>query len=187
MLRRSPSKAKDVWFGGDIAQSSPAMRAFATTSHSLPIGNMNADCESSRLLMSLTAAHRWLQSSFADARPLLRSYEGGCVCYTYDQAVGVCAFVALGDFDSAHRLLLALSSLQLASGGFYTAYWENGSPQEYNQHVGPVLWVALAAFLHERYSGSTEFRSLGTHGRLQDPNLLSLSFFLRRLTRYATD
>lgn len=133
-----------------------------TTSHSFPIGTMNADCASSRLLMSLSAAHRWLQSAFSNTRPLLRSYEGGGVCYTYDQAIGVCAFVALGEFDSAHRLLLALSSLQLASGGFYTAYWENGAPQEYNQHVGPVLWVALAAFLYERYSGSKEFRSLGT-------------------------
>lgn len=121
--------------------------------------------------MSITAAQRWLQTTMSPVYPLLRSYEGGNVCYTYDQAVGVCAFVALGDLPVAHQLLVSLSQMQLPSGAFYTAYWDNGAPQEYNQHVGPVLWVALAALMYERAANTMQFRPLGS--------ILSVDFFVK--------
>lgn len=75
------------------------------------------------------------------------------VCFTYDQAVAAIAFKAKGDTARAKLILDRLQALQTSSGSWYTAYncstlrvWES------NQHVGPVLWVALAANYYGGYS-----------------------------------
>jgi hypothetical protein len=75
------------------------------------------------------------------------------VCFTYDQAVAAVAFKAKGDSARAKLILDRLQSLQLSSGSWYTAY--NCStlvPWESHQHVGPNLWIVLAA---KYYGGST--------------------------------
>jgi len=75
------------------------------------------------------------------------------VCFTYDQAVAAIAFKAKGDSARAKLILDRLQALQMSSGSWYNAYnCSTLQPWESHQHVGPVLWVALAA---KYYGGST--------------------------------
>lgn len=75
------------------------------------------------------------------------------VCFTYDQAVAAIAFKAKGDSARAKLVLDRLQSLQMSSGSWYTAYnCSTLQPWESNQHIGPNLWVVLAA---KYYGGST--------------------------------
>ena len=78
------------------------------------------------------------------------------ISYTYDQAVGAIAFLVKGDIASAKTVLDTLKSLQNPSGSWYTAYYCNSTAvQEGHQHVGPVLWVAMAVAKYEQDTGDT--------------------------------
>jgi hypothetical protein len=79
------------------------------------------------------------------------------VCFTYDQAVAAIAFKAKGDSARAKKVLDRLQALQMSSGSWYTAYnCSTLQPWESHQHVGPTLWVVLAA----HYYGGTTYDTM---------------------------
>ncbi|HEY8024283.1 MAG TPA: hypothetical protein VIF60_06940, partial [Burkholderiaceae bacterium] len=74
-------------------------------------------------------AYNWLISQ-KNANGLVTSFQGGNVCYTYDNAVAITAFLLKGDTASAKAVLNEFKSLQLSDGSWYNAYYTNGGVQE---------------------------------------------------------
>lgn len=109
-----------------------------------------------------TNAHNWLKARMV-ATGLVDSYQDSRdICYTYDQGVAAIAFQAKGDAVNARRVLDALKSMQYADGSWNTAYYcSSKSVQESQKHVGPVLWVAMAAAYYEKKTGDTQYRAMG--------------------------
>lgn len=101
-------------------------------------------------------AYNWLKSQQC-ATGLVDSFsDAQQISYTYDQAVAAIAFLVKGDTASAKSVLDTLKNLQTAQGSWYTAYYCNNlSVQEFNQHVGPVLWVVMAIAKYEVDTGDT--------------------------------
>jgi hypothetical protein len=94
---------------------------------------------------------------------LVDSYQNqDDICYTYDQAVAIIAFLAKGDITNARKVLDAAKSLQGSDGSWYTAYFGNTlAVQETQKHVGPVMWMALAVASYETRSGDiTTYRPM---------------------------
>ena len=106
-------------------------------------------------------AHVWLRGRMLSTG-LIDSYQNADdICYTYDQAVAAIAFLAKADNTNARRVLDAMKILQGSDGSWYTAYFGNGSVQESQRHVGPVMWMALAVASYERRTGDIiRYRSM---------------------------
>ncbi|MBH0231403.1 hypothetical protein [Halobacillus yeomjeoni] len=101
-------------------------------------------------------AYDWLKGQQCSTGLLDSFSDSQQISYTYDQAVGAIAFLLKGDTASAKTVLDSLKNLQNPSGSWYTAYYcNNTSVQEHNQHVGPVLWVAMAVAKYEQDTGDT--------------------------------
>ena len=84
------------------------------------------------------------------------------VCFVYDQAVATMAFLAVGDTSSAKKVLANLQNWQQDDGAFYTAHWcDTNEIWEYNQHVGPTVWVAMAAKKYSNVTGDAQFEAMG--------------------------
>ncbi|MDC7222485.1 MAG: family 16 glycosylhydrolase [Spirochaetales bacterium] len=84
------------------------------------------------------------------------------ICYTYDQAVAIIAFLAYGDEDRAEEVLSTMESMQDSDGYWLNSYWWNGYGEEIRKHVGPVIWMALAAMNYEIQTGDTTYRTMAT-------------------------
>ncbi|GAM12337.1 hypothetical protein [Mesobacillus selenatarsenatis] len=101
-------------------------------------------------------AYNWLKGQQCTTGLIDSFSDSQQISYTYDQAVGAIAFLLKGDHAGAKAVLDSLKSLQTPSGSWYTAYYcNNKSVQEYNQHVGPVLWVVMAVAKYEKDTGDT--------------------------------
>jgi len=109
------------------------------------------------------------------------------VCFTYDQAVAVIAYLLKDDTARAEGILATMRALQLQQrgepkddgisheGSWYTAYqltWQNGTSAgagdspwklygwEWKRHVGPAMWMAIAAMCFEKETGDTSYRQM---------------------------
>jgi len=79
-------------------------------------------------------------------------------CYTYDQALGIIAFAAAGDQETARRLLRALQDVQNEDGSFATCYdTSNHKVVVATPYSGNNAWVIMAANYYARASGDQEF------------------------------
>jgi hypothetical protein len=114
-------------------------------------------------------AYNWLASQQDQYKTgLIESYDDleilRDVCFTYDQAVAAIAFMIKGDTKRTQSILDRLQDLQNSSGSWYTAYHCNNSTVwEWDQHVGPVLWVTLAIAAYEQSIGDTSYHSVATN------------------------
>ncbi len=101
-------------------------------------------------------AYMWLKARVLSTG-LVDSYEDQQdICYTYDQAVAAIAFLIKDDQANATKVLDALQRMQHADGSWNTAYvCTTQAVQETQQHVGPVVWVALAVAQYEQRTGDT--------------------------------
>jgi hypothetical protein len=95
---------------------------------------------------------------------LIRSYnDSSSASYTYDNALAVMAFVAMGDYNNAKTILDAFqNNISIpACGGYHDAYdYKNklaGGPIS----VGPNAWLLNAVNLYQYKTGDTRFESLG--------------------------
>lgn len=101
-------------------------------------------------------AYTWLKGKRCTTGLIDSFSDSQQISYTYDQAVGAIAFLLKGDTASAKTVLDTMKSLQTPSGSWYTAYYcNNKSVQEFNQHVGPVIWVVMAVAKYEKATGDT--------------------------------
>ncbi|HBS46475.1 MAG TPA: hypothetical protein DEA91_22030, partial [Paenibacillus sp.] len=68
------------------------------------------------------------------------------IVYTYDQAVAAIAFIVKGERTRAEQVLNKMRDIQDPSGFWLNSYWyNNGFGEEIRKHVGPVVWMAMAA------------------------------------------
>ncbi|MDO3413183.1 hypothetical protein QWJ34_25755 [Saccharibacillus sp. CPCC 101409] len=83
------------------------------------------------------------------------------IVYTYDQAVAATAFIAAGDRARAEKILNKMRDIQDPSGYWLNSYWyNNGAGEEIREHVGPVVWVAMAVMAYEKQYGDTRYRNM---------------------------
>lgn len=80
------------------------------------------------------------------------------VSYTYDQAVGIIAYVLEGEITRAQQLLTVMKNIQAAEGSWVNSYYNNSTAyygEELRKHVGPVAWMAMAVMTYEQVTGDT--------------------------------
>ncbi len=83
------------------------------------------------------------------------------IAYTYDQAVAAIAFLLEGDITRADKLLNKMKDMQDPGGFWINSYWwNNGAGEEIRKHVGPVMWMAIAAMDYEKITGNTKYRAM---------------------------
>ncbi len=97
----------------------------------------------------------WIKSHRNVKTGLVASYEGDPsldnIAFTYDLSLVAQAFLLFGDLESASGILTFYDTKALQSNGdFFNAYdIRDGSPVESQVHVGPNIWVGIAALQYE--------------------------------------
>ncbi|MEK3659125.1 fibronectin type III domain-containing protein [Paenibacillus sp. FSL F4-0236] len=83
------------------------------------------------------------------------------IVYTYDQAVAAIAFIVKGERTRAEQVLNKMRDIQDPSGFWLNSYWyNNGFGEEIRKHVGPVVWMAMAAMAYEKQYNDTRYRPM---------------------------
>jgi len=83
------------------------------------------------------------------------------IVYTYDQAVAAIAFVVKGERGRAEKVLNKMRDIQDPQGFWLNSYWyNNGAGEEIRKHVGPVVWMAMAAMAYEKQYNDTRYRPM---------------------------
>jgi chitodextrinase len=83
------------------------------------------------------------------------------IVYTYDQAVASIAFIVKGERARAEKVLNKMRDIQDPSGYWLNSYWyNNGAGEEIRKHVGPVVWMAMAAMAYEKQYNDTRYRPM---------------------------
>lgn len=97
----------------------------------------------------------WIKSHKNVRTGLVASYEGDAalehVAFTYDLSLVAQTFLLFGDTESAEAILDFFDSgARQLSGAFFNAYdTRDRTPVESQIHVGPNIWVGIAALQHE--------------------------------------
>ena len=112
---------------------------------------------------SLKKAHRYLVGQIKGIG-LIESYTDNTGnSYTYDNALAVMAFVAMGDYDNAKTILNTYKNTisASASGGYGDVYdYATGSGSGAIS-VGPNSWLLNAVNLYYDKTGDSQFQTLG--------------------------
>lgn len=113
----------------------------------------------------------WLERHAHRQSGLVPSYEGDpkleAVSYTYDQALSVIAFSLFQKQEAAVRILSFYRDRAAKSDGGYVSSYDapSGQPMEWNVHVGPNVWIGIAALQYQRMTGDSAYagmaRSIG--------------------------
>lgn len=83
------------------------------------------------------------------------------IVYTYDQAVAAIAFIVKGERVRAEKVLNKMRDIQDPTGYWLNSYWyNNGAGEEIREHVGPVVWMAMAAMAYEKQYNDTRYRPM---------------------------
>ncbi|WP_313640181.1 fibronectin type III domain-containing protein [Paenibacillus sp.] len=83
------------------------------------------------------------------------------IVYTYDQAVAAIAFIVKGERTRAEKVLNKMRDIQDPSGFWLNSYWyNNGFGEEIRKHVGPVVWMAMAAMAYEKQYNDSRYRPM---------------------------
>ncbi len=105
----------------------------------------------------------WLKSHQNLRTGLVASYEGDRdledVAYVYDQSLAAQALLLFNETQSARLILTFFKErAQNDSGAFYNAYDTiGGAPQENMIHVGPNVWLGIAALQYQKRTGDEQF------------------------------
>jgi hypothetical protein len=107
--------------------------------------------------------YEWLRTHQNKFSGLVMSFEGDPstseVAFTYDQALAAQAFVLASDYDRAAKILYFYrNKAERSDGGFFNAYNStSGAPSESVVHVGPNVWIAIAAIHYYDKTNSREY------------------------------
>lgn len=99
---------------------------------------------------------KWLLSHQHKRTGLVASFEGDPgledTAFTYDQALACQVFFLFGEDESAKKVLNFFDKhAQRQDGAFFNSYDTlGGNPQESVVHVGPNMWIGIAALQYER-------------------------------------
>jgi|GEM_PF-1408058 len=90
---------------------------------------------------------------------LVQGYESlAGRCWTYDQALSVMAFAALGRIDLSGKILASLRQIQNPDGSFYFSYrLSDLSPTSDRKYTGSIAWVVMAVNLYRRITGDRSY------------------------------
>lgn len=132
-------------------------RLFSSLLVGAALSGANASYSALDLDSASNRAYAWMVSTRTTGG-LYNSQVGGAVCYTYDQAVTVVAFIVRGDTARARQLLEKLQSLQGTDGSWFTGFDGAGTVSDGSQKwLGPMMWVDIAAAFYKKVTGSTQF------------------------------
>jgi hypothetical protein len=105
----------------------------------------------------------WLERHAHSQSGLVPSYEGDpkleAVSYTYDQALSALAFALFRKDEAAKKILTFYKDKAAKSDGGYVSSYDtpSGQPVEWNVHVGPNVWIGIAALQYQRITGDSAF------------------------------
>ncbi|MBP9733354.1 MAG: PilZ domain-containing protein [Candidatus Omnitrophica bacterium] len=108
----------------------------------------------------------WLERHANAQSGLVPSYEGDpkldSKSYTYDQALSVIVFALFKKDEAAQKILSFYKDRAgKTDGGFVSSYdTPSGQPVEWNVHVGPNVWIGIAALQYQRMTGDTTYSGL---------------------------
>jgi hypothetical protein len=111
----------------------------------------------------LEKAHNYLVGQ-VQSSGLIRSYnDSSSASYTYDNALAIMAFVAIGDSDNARTILGTFQSgISIpASGGYHDVYDFTNGVGSGAISAGPNSWLLNAVNLYRYKTGDLQFQSLG--------------------------
>jgi hypothetical protein len=106
---------------------------------------------------------QWLLSHRNLKTGLVASFEGDPTledtAFSYDQALAAQAFLLFGQREAAASVLAFYADrAKEENGAFYNAYDTiGGNPQETLIHVGPNVWIGIAALQYSRLAGDPRF------------------------------
>ena len=94
--------------------------------------------------------YQWLLTHQNPRTGLIMSFEGDKDienwAFIYDQALAIIAYARNSDFERANKILdFFAKRAKRVDGRLINAYYVDGSPAEYTVHVGPNVWVGIAA------------------------------------------
>ncbi len=110
----------------------------------------------------------WLKSHQNIATGLLASFEGDASlanqAFSYDQALAAQALLIFGDKDGADKILSFFKDRASRDrGAFFNSYGSvDGQPIENAIHVGPNVWIGIAALQYDAQTGEEKFLSLAS-------------------------
>lgn len=112
----------------------------------------------------LNDMHQWIVSHQNHKTGLVQSFEGddklSDMAFTYDQALAAQTFLLFSDLERAAQTLNFFKdrARRDPTGGFFNAYnAHDGEPQENISHVGPNIWIGIAALQYDARSRDGRF------------------------------
>lgn len=122
---------------------------------------------------------QWLSSHQNVKTGLVASFEGDPaledVAFTYDQALASQVFLLMGESKKAQAILSFYDVRGRQEDGAYANAYESssGQPHELVTHVGPNIWLGIAALQYRHFSGDERFMPMARRladwtARLQD-------------------
>ncbi len=114
----------------------------------------------------LRQMYEWIKSHRNVKTGLVASYEGDPslerIAFTYDLSLASQTFLIFGDTPSAKAILSFYDTRAgKENGAFFNAYdTMNGEPVESLIHVGPNIWVGIAALQYEHRTREGQFIGL---------------------------
>lgn len=117
-----------------------------------------ADIQRSGSVTASAGLHQmydWIKSHRHAKTGLVASYEGDealdHVAFVYDLSLATQVFALFGDMESAGRILDFFNDAASQTGGAYFNAYDvrDGSPVESQIHVGPNIWIGIAALQYE--------------------------------------
>lgn len=115
---------------------------------------------------NLKAMRNWLNNHQNPRTGLISSFEGDRDiegwAFTYDQALVAIIYSYFGDYHKAGKILdFYARRAKKSYGGFLNAYYaDDCEVAEYIVHVGPNVWIGIAALQYWQMSRDKEYLSL---------------------------
>ncbi|MCA9395619.1 MAG: hypothetical protein KC649_00495, partial [Candidatus Omnitrophica bacterium] len=159
-------KERDQWVLKEsqiLNQLSDARKKKASAGQRLQDAQSNMSEENNRIAKQLYA---WLSRHANKKTGLVPSFEGdqelAYIAYTYDQALVSLAHTIMGDTVQAAKILHTYQTkAQKVKGGFVSGYDSiSVVPVEWNVHVGPNVWIGIAAVQYQRRTNDRQFQPM---------------------------
>ena len=109
---------------------------------------------------------QWIRTHQNKFTGLIMSFEGDPAIknwgFTYDQALACQVFLLSGDDDRAARILFFYKNkAKMSKSGYLNAYnVMTGKPVENIVHMGPNIWIAIAAIQYTDKTGDNKYLSV---------------------------
>ena len=123
----------------------------------VPVGNIDSE-----LLYVSDTVLLWLDSMQLETGLLATSFQSNLISL-YDNALSVCTFVSVGQFERAERILSFFdarlnSEMLYGTGGYFQ--FRNASGPQGNRWLGDNAWLLIAIHNYENATGDFQFSEM---------------------------